>query len=49
MQDIISISLIHTDTGCKTVKETLANTTAVPNEDGRILFYFVPDYTPTKR
>ena len=25
----------------------LANTTAVPNEDNRILFYFVPDYTPT--
>ena len=26
----------------------LANTTAVPNEEGRILFYFVPDYTPTE-
>eukprot|EP00485_Elphidium_margaritaceum_P005219 CAMPEP_0202699934 /NCGR_PEP_ID=MMETSP1385-20130828/13147_1 /ASSEMBLY_ACC=CAM_ASM_000861 /TAXON_ID=933848 /ORGANISM="Elphidium margaritaceum" /LENGTH=522 /DNA_ID=CAMNT_0049357013 /DNA_START=54 /DNA_END=1622 /DNA_ORIENTATION=- len=34
--------------GCKDDTErSLANRTAVPNDDNRILFYFVPDYTPT--
>eukprot|EP01084_Bolivina_argentea_P159981 278632_1 len=34
--------------GCKNDKErVLANTTAVPNDDNRILFYFVADYTPS--
>jgi len=35
--------------GCKTDAEKLkANTTAIPNHDNRILFYFVPDYSPDK-
>eukprot|EP01083_Nonionella_stella_P081390 224163_1 len=33
--------------GCKTDEERIkANTTAIPNDDHRILFYFVDDYSP---
>lgn len=36
--------------GCKTEEEKLkANTTAIPNDDNRILFYFVKDYSPEKK
>ena len=35
--------------GCKNDEEKIkANTTAIPNDDNRILFYFVPDYAPDK-
>ena len=35
--------------GCKTEKEKFnANTTAIPNDDQRILFYFVKDFSPDK-